>query len=113
MLYEERADGTAVSLEGTVVHKSGLMTGGQGAGQNRRFEESEITSGYSGVRQCADHTDLNRMKEKYISELAELAKSKPKNKTDDALQDKITRINVELGIAKDDLVSASGSQTCA
>jgi chromosome segregation ATPase len=34
----------AVTLDGTVIHKSGLITGGQGANANRKFSDTEITS---------------------------------------------------------------------
>lgn len=33
---------TAVTLEGTVIHKSGLITGGQGSGGGRKFDDVEV-----------------------------------------------------------------------
>lgn len=35
---------SAVTLEGTVIHRSGLITGGQSTGQGRQFEEHEVES---------------------------------------------------------------------
>lgn len=33
---------TAVTLDGTVIHKSGLITGGQGSGGGRKFDDKEV-----------------------------------------------------------------------
>jgi structural maintenance of chromosome 1 len=81
---------------------------GTNDGRSRCGPDTQIRGGrdHKWVKKMriADLLDLNRIKEKYISELAELAKSRPRNKADEALQDKITRIDVELTIAKDDLV---------
>jgi structural maintenance of chromosome 1 len=38
---------TAVTLEGTVIHKSGLITGGQGSGSGRKFDDVEIAGEWS------------------------------------------------------------------
>lgn len=41
--YEKGIEAKAVTLDGTVIHKGGLMTGGRGKEQtNRRFEDSEL-----------------------------------------------------------------------
>ena len=34
----------AVTLEGTIIHKSGLITGGQSSGTARRFNDSDVQS---------------------------------------------------------------------
>jgi chromosome segregation ATPase len=39
------ADHPAVTLEGTVIHKSGLITGGTG-GSSRRFNDNDVLSQY-------------------------------------------------------------------
>ena len=36
---------SAVTLDGTVIHKSGLITGGTSSGNARRFNDSDVQSG--------------------------------------------------------------------
>jgi structural maintenance of chromosome 1 len=31
-----------VTLEGTVIHRSGLITGGQGSSSSRKFDDTEV-----------------------------------------------------------------------
>jgi len=39
----------AVTLEGTVIHKSGLITGGRSThGSGKKWEEAEVQSAFSG-----------------------------------------------------------------
>jgi structural maintenance of chromosome 1 len=33
---------SGVTLEGTVIHRSGLITGGQGSSSSRKFDDSEV-----------------------------------------------------------------------
>ena len=35
---------SAVTIEGTIIHKSGLITGGQSSGTARRFNDSDVQS---------------------------------------------------------------------
>ena len=37
-------DDSAVTIEGTIIHKSGLITGGQGASVGRRFNDNDVQS---------------------------------------------------------------------
>jgi structural maintenance of chromosome 1 len=46
------------------------------------------------------------MKDKYTAELQELGKSKPKDQGDEALLEKLARLNAQLSVATDGLVSA-------
>jgi structural maintenance of chromosome 1 len=61
LCYERGVDAKAVTLEGTVIHKGGLMTGGRGPGhqQSRRWEDAEVEN-------------LNKLKDKLMKDLAAL-----------------------------------------
>ncbi|WVN85323.1 uncharacterized protein L203_100468 [Cryptococcus depauperatus CBS 7841] len=88
--YERGQEVKAVTLEGTVIHKSGLITGGQGSTNGRKFDDKEIEG-------------LKKLKETYISRLEELHRSKPKEKDDEDLLGNLARLDAETAIAKDDL----------
>ncbi|WVQ78324.1 hypothetical protein IAT38_000409 [Cryptococcus sp. DSM 104549] len=88
--YEKDQEVKAVTLDGTVIHKSGLMTGGQGSNSGRKFDDREVEG-------------LKRLKETYIGQLQELHRSKPKDKADEALLESLARLDAESTIAKDDL----------
>ena len=82
----------AVTLEGTVIHRSGLISGGQGASGGKALSDQEIKV-------------LNAQKEQHLKQLTELARSKPKEKDDEALLEALARLDAEGSIAKDELVS--------
>ncbi|KAF2484153.1 condensin complex component SMC1 [Neohortaea acidophila] len=43
LCYDKKVDAKAVVLDGTIIHKGGNMTGGEGVGEKkRRFEETEV-----------------------------------------------------------------------
>lgn len=44
---------TAVTLDGTVIHKSGLITGGQGAGGGRKFDDKEVEGCFFSLFVCS------------------------------------------------------------
>ncbi|KAK8869753.1 hypothetical protein IAR55_000321 [Kwoniella newhampshirensis] len=88
--YDKGQEVKAVTLEGTVIHKSGLITGGQGSGGGRKFDDREVEG-------------LKRLKETYLSQLQELHRSKPKDKADEGLLESLARLDAESTIAKDDL----------
>ena len=53
------------------------------------------------------HTGLQRVRDKLLSDLRELNKSKPRGSADDNLLAEITRLEPALTIARDDLVRYS------
>lgn len=82
----------AVTLEGTVIHKSGLITGGKSThGSGRKWEEQEVQG-------------LKRQQELYISQLRELQKSKPRGQVEESLTAEMSRLESSLTVARDDLV---------
>ncbi|OWZ56956.1 cohesin complex subunit psm1 [Cryptococcus neoformans 125.91] len=88
--YERSQEVKAVTLDGTVIHKSGLITGGQGSGGGRKFDDKEVEG-------------LNKLKETYLGQLQELYRSKLQDKSDEALLESLSRLDAESDIAKDDL----------
>ena len=88
--------GRTVTLDGTVIHKSGLITGGQsGQGTTKRWEDRELQV-------------LHRQREECISELKDLQKRKRELGTDDELIVKIGQLEAELSAIRDEQRSASG-----
>ncbi|OCF71781.1 cohesin complex subunit psm1 [Kwoniella mangroviensis CBS 8886] len=90
--YDKGQEVKAVTLEGTVIHRSGLITGGQSSGAARKFDDRQVEG-------------LNRQKELYLSQLQELYRSKPKDKADEGLLESLARLEAELTVAKDDLTA--------
>ncbi|EPQ50920.1 condensin complex subunit SMC1 [Gloeophyllum trabeum ATCC 11539] len=89
--YEKGQEVKAVTLEGTIIHKSGLITGGRSThGTGKKWEEKDVQG-------------LQRVRDSLLSQLRELAKNKPRGKTDDTLIAEITRLENALTVAKDDL----------
>ncbi|KAF8872389.1 cohesin complex subunit psm1 [Gymnopilus junonius] len=78
--YEKGQEIKAVTLEGTIIHKSGLITGGR-----------------------STHNSLIRVRDTLLAEQRELSKQKPRGKTDEALVNDITRLEANITVAKDDL----------
>ncbi|CAE6482912.1 unnamed protein product [Rhizoctonia solani] len=87
--YEKGQEVKAVTLDGTVIHKTGLITGGRGHGTTRKWEEKEIQA-------------LNKQKDSLHAQLRELGQSKPRGKVDEGLTAEINRIESQLQLAKDD-----------
>ena len=93
--YDRGQEVKAVTLEGTVIHKSGLITGGRSShGNNKKWEEKDIQG-------------LYRVRDSLLGQLRDLNKSKPRSKADENLVAEITRLESSLSLAKDDLVSIS------
>lgn len=89
--YEHRQEGKAVTLEGTVIHKSGLITGGQDQqAPTRRWDERELMT-------------LQRRKDDVHAELKELQKRKVALGDDSSLTSRISTIEAELAGVRDEL----------
>nr|XP_019042266.1 cohesin complex subunit psm1 [Kwoniella bestiolae CBS 10118]OCF21196.1 cohesin complex subunit psm1 [Kwoniella bestiolae CBS 10118] len=90
--YDKGQEVKAVTLDGTVIHRSGLITGGQSSSGTRKFDDRQVEG-------------LNKQKELYLSQLQELYRSKPKDKADEGLLESLARLDAELTVAKDDLTA--------
>ncbi|KAJ3507775.1 hypothetical protein NLJ89_g6117 [Agrocybe chaxingu] len=89
--YEKGQEVKAVTLEGTVIHKSGLITGGRSTHANsKKWDERDVQG-------------LIRARDTLLAEQRELSKQKPRGKTDEALVSDISRLESTITVAKDDL----------
>ncbi|KAN0135870.1 RecF/RecN/SMC [Lactarius tabidus] len=89
--YEKGQEVKAVTLEGTVIHKSGLITGGRSSHDTgKKWEEKDIQG-------------LSRSRDNIQNQLSELAKQKPRNQEDDNLISEMTKLESILQVARDDL----------
>ncbi|KAJ6561466.1 condensin complex subunit SMC1 [Mycena vulgaris] len=89
--YEKGQEVKAVTLEGTIIHKSGLITGGKSTHSNdKKWDEKDVQG-------------LMRAKDGLLGQLRELSKQKPRGKTDENLIGDIGRIESATTLAKDDL----------
>ncbi|KAJ3192396.1 Structural maintenance of chromosomes protein 1 [Irineochytrium annulatum] len=83
----------AVTLDGTVLHKTGLMTGGStnaSARDARRWEEKEIEN-------------LKRVRQTLLDDLNEIAKAKRKLATDDQMRSEIQTLEKKKNTEFEDL----------
>lgn len=84
--YQKGIQVKAVTLEGFVIHKAGLMTGGRGPeqrGGKRRFEEHDVQN-------------LTRMAEKIRDEIAGLPRANRRGSEEEALQNEIAVLQQKL-----------------
>ncbi|EJU02332.1 condensin complex subunit SMC1 [Dacryopinax primogenitus] len=93
--YNKGLDVKAVTLDGTVIHKSGLITGGSSRHSKERKWSDEDTAG------------LKRTLDKLVAQLRELTQSKPRQSVDEGLQTRIANLGSDLSAAKDELNAAS------
>lgn len=92
LCYERNVDAKAVTLDGTVIHKGGLMTGGRGPQQNssKRWEDSEVEN-------------LYKLKEKLMSDLTNLPKSHRRGSEEETLQGELVGLEQRLNYSKEEL----------
>ncbi|KAF8957847.1 condensin complex subunit SMC1 [Flammula alnicola] len=89
--YEKGQEVKAVTLEGTIIHKSGLITGGRSThNNNKKWDEKDVQG-------------LIRARDNLLAEQRELSKQKPRGKTDESLISEISRLESTITVAKDDL----------
>lgn len=91
--YERRIPVKAVTLEGYIIHKAGLMTGGRGPepkGGKRRFEEADVQN-------------LQRMAAKLKDEIERLPKADRRGTQEETLQVDLTGLGQRLSAVKDEL----------
>lgn len=91
LCYERNVDAKAVTLDGTVIHKGGLMTGGRGPQQNsKRWEDSEVEN-------------LHKLKDKLMNDLANLPKSHRRGSEEETLQGELVGLEQSWNYARDEL----------
>lgn len=88
--WEKRNDVKAVTLDGSIIHKGGNMTGGQGAKPDtRRWEDTEVEN-------------LRKLQEKLVSELAALPETRRGASEEEVLQGELTGLEQKLAYMKEE-----------
>lgn len=90
--YERGVEAKAVTLDGTVIHKGGLMTGGRGPGQQnaRRWEDAEVEN-------------LRKLKDNLLAEFDKLPKGHRRNVEEETLQGELTGLEQRFTYAKEEV----------
>nr|GAT51561.1 condensin complex subunit SMC1 [Mycena chlorophos] len=89
--YDKGQEVKAVTLEGTIIHRSGLITGGRSThASGKKWDDKDIAG-------------LTKNKDNLLSQLKDLQKQKQKINSDDKLNAEINRLDAALTLAKDDL----------
>ena len=96
--WEKRNDVKAVTIDGSIIHRGGNMTGGQGGKQDaRRWEDTEVEN-------------LHRLREKLQSELASLPDTHRGAAEEEALQGELAGLEQKLTYLKDELKAHERNQ---
>lgn len=91
LCYERNLDAKTVTLDGTVIHKGGLMTGGRGPQQgSKRWEDSEVEN-------------LHKLKDKLMGDLSNLPKGHRRGTEEETLQGELVGLEQRLAYARDEL----------
>jgi structural maintenance of chromosome 1 len=99
--YERRISVKAVTLEGFVIHKAGLMTGGRGPehkGGKRKFEEHDVEHLQRLTAQCKD-------------DLEKLPKADRRGTAEETLQIELSGLEQRLAYAKSELAALEKNLT--
>lgn len=99
----------AVTLNGHVIHKSGQMTGGSLSPRNGKKATDRDVQGKGLDTYCmrnllTQNLELQQTRDRLLSDLRDLAKSKPRSNADEPLLTEIPRLESALSLARDDLV---------
>ncbi len=101
--FERKIQVKAVTIDGFVIHKAGLMTGGRGPenkGGKRRFEEHDVEN-------------LQRSAQKLKDELERLPKSDRRGKQEEDLQHELASLERRLRNAENELAALDKNQKSA
>ena len=80
-----------VTLDGSTIHKSGLMAGGADSRQTgKKWDDHDVAT----IKKQADH---------YRNKLRELINNRPKQAREEKLQAELSRLEADLASANDDL----------
>lgn len=97
--WDKRNDVKAVTLDGSIIHKGGNMTGGQGGKQDsRRWEDTEVEN-------------LRKLQEKLVSELAGLPESRRGASEEEVLQGELTGLEQKLTYLRDEAKAHDRNET--
>ncbi|KAI8927149.1 RecF/RecN/SMC [Entophlyctis helioformis] len=95
--YERKQEVKAVTLDGTVIHKTGMITGGRSeasSSSGRRWEEKELA-------------ELKRSRDEIVARLNEIQKERLRASHDDHVRSEITAYGARLASMADDLAAVN------
>ncbi|KAF9652766.1 hypothetical protein BDM02DRAFT_2623366 [Thelephora ganbajun] len=99
VVFDKGQEVKAVTLDGTVIHKSGLITGGRSTRDStKKWDETDVKG-------------LSRVKDNLHAQLTDLQSKKPRGKADEALLLEVERLESSLVVARDDLNAAQLRRT--
>ncbi|GIZ39300.1 hypothetical protein CKM354_000268800 [Cercospora kikuchii] len=91
LVYKRGVDAKAVTIDGTVIHKGGNMTGGDGPGGNkRRFDDAEISN-------------LEQLIAKFRGDLDALPKGHKRQAEEEQLGTELARLDTKQKYAQEEL----------
>ncbi|OZJ06654.1 hypothetical protein BZG36_00272 [Bifiguratus adelaidae] len=89
--YNQQQEVKAVTLDGTLIHKSGMITGGKlQTNASKRWEER-------------DFNNLNKVKDGLLQRLNELNKSKTRGNTEETIRGELAGLESRLKYSREDL----------
>jgi structural maintenance of chromosome 1 len=91
LCYKRNIDAKAVTLDGTVIHKGGNMTGGEGpTDRKRQFEDAEVDA-------------MRKMVDKFRKELEDLPKPNRRQAEEEQLSSELSGLETKLQYAHDEI----------
>ncbi|KAI9657573.1 MAG: Structural maintenance of chromosomes protein 1 [Trizodia sp. TS-e1964] len=92
LCFDKGVEVKAVTLDGTIIHKGGLMTGGRGPGHGnaKRWEDNEVEG-------------LRRLRDKLLTDLAALPKENRRGAQEETLQADLNNLNQTLNYYLEEL----------
>ncbi|KAK5942116.1 Structural maintenance of chromosomes protein 1 [Knufia obscura] len=91
MVYNKGVEAKAVTLDGTVIHKGGLITGGRGKDQNtRRWDEAEVDK-------------LTKLKDQLLEKFSALPQDRVQIAEEQTLQNDLSGLENQLRYAQDEV----------
>ena len=99
LCYQKNIEARAVTLEGTVIHKGGLMTGGRGPNDNsnRKWADSEVEN-------------LRKQKDKLMADLASLPQGHKAITDEESLQAELSGLEQRLAYAQQEMKALEKNQ---
>lgn len=91
LCFDKRIEAKAVTLDGTIIHKGGLMTGGRGNNDKgaRKWEDTEVEN-------------LRRLKDKFINEMSALPQGHKAVTDEETLQGELSGLEQQLSYAREE-----------
>lgn len=115
--YDQNLEIKAVTLDGTLIHKNGMITGGQmGSNQAVRWEEKELDGKdesangnyvHGSIDSIPSMPALRKVKDSLVSELTDLQRQRKTNSDEDEARMGIARLTSKLKTLRDQTVGYS------